>query len=479
MDESTDESRLVDPTEANDKEEQKGPGPGRKTVTTPDWVRVADGIWRKTKARRPWLYERPTIRGRSTYKALATTSVKLAREELARRRALRQTGAEPTDKRREEAAKDEQLQTAGDVIRFYLAAGCPDRKAKQRQRQLGKDAEVAACDMLLGFWDDVPIESITLATCDDYRDWRVKKINPARKVDGMRTVDLDLTTLSNAFRFGVRKAKVKYNPVAERDRYRDSNQVKHCREFMPKDADELHEVAGKLFRNPSTVVLGFQFLAEAYTGLRTSEILKWGSGDFGKATPKGDYLNVWRCKGQHLTNPYTHVHEGLQALLAAHAKWKREKYGDQQPEWFFPGRSPERGGRPVKPVCVDALSHALKRLADREETEAIKLAAAAKKGGRLTEKERTAVRFRKYTSHGARAFYVTVRRSHGVVDAQIADEIGHTTPGSTLEKVYGGIPPNWRTDGPKLSWLPIKVRPAWEFIVDGHETNKASTSSSR
>lgn len=45
---------------------------------------------------------------------------------------------------------------------------------------------------------------------------------------------------------------------------------------------------------------------------------------------------------------------------------------------------------------------------------------------------------RKITPHGARAWFVTVRRSHGAPDSQIALEIGHTSGGSTLSSVYGG-----------------------------------------
>ena len=71
---------------------------------------------------------------------------------------------------------------------------------------------------------------------------------------------------------------------------------------------------------------------------------------------------------------------------------------------------------------------------------------------------------RKITSHGARAFYVTVRRSHGVMDSQIAWEIGHTSGGATLAEVYGGAPPYWLAgDGPKLSWLPVG-KPAWSLL---------------
>lgn len=127
-------------------------------------------------------------------------------------------------------------------------------------------------------------------------------------------------------------------------------------------------------------------------------------------------------------------HEGLQGLLAAHAKWKTEYYPDSP--WFFPGHDREAN----QPVHKSALAHTLRRLHTKK---------------RITKKR---------TSHGMRAFYVTVRRSHGITDAQIAHEIGHTSGGSTLGKVYGGVPPEWLSGGgPRMSWLPAG-EPAWETI---------------
>src|SRR6266576_6680580 len=80
---------------------------------------------------------------------------------------------------------------------------------------------------------------------------------------------------------------------------------------------------------------------------------------------------------------------------------------------------------------------------------------------RLLEKKK---KIKKLTSHGNRAFYVTVRRSHGITDCQIAFEIAHTSAGVTLAAVYGGVPPHWLTgEGPKMTWLPN--RKPWEFIA--------------
>jgi hypothetical protein len=71
---------------------------------------------------------------------------------------------------------------------------------------------------------------------------------------------------------------------------------------------------------------------------------------------------------------------------------------------------------------------------------------------------------KKFTSHGARAFYVFVRRSQGATDAQIAYEINHVGGVATLEKVYGIAPPHWRdSKAAAISWIP-KGSPAWERI---------------
>lgn len=178
-------------------------------------------------------------------------------------------------------------------------------------------------------------------------------------------------------------------------------------------------------------------LFEAMTGLRTCEILKWrtdaGPDDPGYVTPDGKSLRVWRCKGQHSVNPFVKVHEGLAAALAAHREWKAAHYPEST--WFFPGH--ERAEN--RPVHKGALAHSLRRLHKQGEG-------------------------KKYTSHGMRAFYVTVRRSHGVTDSQIAFEIGHTSGGTTLAAVYGGVPPHWLTgEGPRMAWLPTS-KCAWESI---------------
>lgn len=219
------------------------------------------------------------------------------------------------------------------------------------------------------------------------------------------------------------KGLITFNPLADRPRYQKSTDVRHCREFCPQSTDELHDSSRHLFSHPHSVVLGFQLLAEAFTGLRTKEVLLWGEETFGTMTENGTDINVWRLKNQHHNNPYCTNHEGMKALLKAHAAWNAANYPDR-PE-FFPSHY---GGT----VSKGALSHALRRL---------------HKKGPLK---------RKLTSHGAgRAFYVLVRRSQGTKDEIIADEIGHSSNGACIKSTYGGVPESWRNGGgPNMKWLP-------------------------
>jgi hypothetical protein len=195
---------------------------------------------------------------------------------------------------------------------------------------------------------------------------------------------------------------------------------------MPQNADELHASAAILFEHRHSVVLGFQMLFEAYTGLRTSEVLRLGEEEFGKTTEDGRFLKVWRCKNQHAINPYCNSHAGLQELLKAHAEWKAAAFPKSRS--FFPSHCDG-------PVGKGALAHALRRV----------------------EKKLP----RRVRPHGLRAFYVLVRRSQGASDEQIAFELGHSSNGACIRSTYGGVPESWRNGGgPNMGWLPTR-KPAW------------------
>jgi len=219
--------------------------------------------------------------------------------------------------------------------------------------------------------------------------------------------------------------------------------VKHCRETMPHNADEAHSLASVFFaRRRTSWGLGFQTLIEWQTGIRTAEALKLRTDaqphEPGWVTEDGKSLYVRRVKKQHAVMPFCVVHDGLRAILDAHAIWKVTYYPESP--WYFP--SPDD---PTQPLASTSLAQALGRIDD------------------------SAIGH-KVTPHGLRAGHVLIRRSQGAMDSVIAAELGHTTGGSTVERVYGGIPENWLNGGgPNLSWLPKTV--AWaELAKNGWKT---------
>jgi hypothetical protein len=397
------------------------------------WLRVADGIYRHSPS--GIYYERPIVVGTRTWRSLDTRDFDEAHKEFYRRRA-----------KGEAAYQKVPMTQVGEVILNYKEAGCPDRFRDERPADT-KSAEETNCDNLLEFWESIPVAIVSVAVFDRYCDARKKRILK-KGCSGNRTVDLELNTLRNAFLWACRCELVAQIPLSGRwPRYHSSKKVKHCREFKPHDADELHRIARRLFEWERSEVLGWQTLFEANTGLRTVETLGLqvdaGPYEPGWITPDGKSLCVRRAKGQEAINPFVRIHDGLARIIAAWRRWKEARYPDSP--WFFP--SPMD---PTKQVDKSALCHALGRL--------------RKPGKRPNGEVLAPFLARKITSHGLRAWYVTVRRSHGIPDNQIAWEIGHTSRGQTLDEVYGGVPPHWLSgDGPKLRWDP-DGSPAWTVM---------------
>ncbi len=144
------------------------------------------------------------------------------------------------------------------------------------------------------------------------------------------------------------------------------------------------------------------------TGLRTCEVLPLrvdaAPYQAGWMTPDGKSLCVCRAKGQQKVNPFVQIHSGLRLALDGLFAWKAKHF--PKSPWYF--RSAIDDDAPVT-------SAALARALIRASTDIGK----------------------KITSHGMRAFYVTIRRSHGISDAQIALELGHTTGGKDQQSVGG------------------------------------------
>jgi len=365
--------------------------------------------------------------GTDTFRSLETTRIREALERLDARRAAKAAASlglalEPDDAERTVAVVD--------VVQLYQADGYPDKRGRPRTQT---EVEAANCLKLSQFFaDGWRAEDLKPKALDDYHSWRLKTVT---KGQGHRTTDLELNTLNNAFRWAVRKELVRFNPVASRLRYHSAREARHCRECAPANAQELHEIARLLFKSKRSETLGWQLLFEANLGLRTGETLSMRMDarldEAGGLTEDGQSLCVRRSKDPRRDNPYAFVHDGLKELLAAHRRWHRQRHSKSP--WYFPGRDKSK----LQAVSEGALTKSLERLHQE---------------GKLK---------RKITSHGMRAYYVLVRRSHGIGDPQIAWEINHTGGVGTLESVYGGVPPHWvQGKGPKLQWLP-KGKPAW------------------
>jgi hypothetical protein len=208
-------------------------------------------------------FERPSIKGRRTWRSLDTANLKHAREELHRRRA----GVSHALLVKSEPA----AVTLGDILRRYQKDGYPDR---QKQPRLGRTLELEKrnCSVLLKFWDKVQATEICLVECDRYHEWRRKHATKGR---GDRAVDMEFNTLSNAVLWAMRCDLIRQNPLNfRRPRYCCAKNVRHCREFMPHDTAALHEIAALMFADTRAETLGWQMMFEAFTGLRTCEALR-------------------------------------------------------------------------------------------------------------------------------------------------------------------------------------------------------------
>jgi integrase len=387
------------------------------------YVGVGGGIY--TDPRTGNFYHRPTINGKKTFRLLDVRTLKLARalkNSLDNAQAMHAQGLE----------KDPYAAPAPTVLELvtgYMAAGCPRVNHQQRTGSQLKQ-ELSRLNFLQGFWNTYRADLIKQRDCLAYAELRRKSMRTG--TTGNRSIDLELSTLSSVLSWGFFTGKLDSNPLTQRPKFSDGKAVRHCRDCMPKDAAELHNLARALFGNSQSEALGWQLLIEAMTGCRTSEVLRmrWDATAIRQAGfIDGQHLWLERSKGG--VNPWCDIHPALAQTLQAMAAWRVKRNLTANP-WFIP--SPRKHGERVDLV---SLTHALKRI-----------------GPAIAGAHRT--------SHGLRAYFVTVRRSMGIADAQVAAEIGDSTGAAIIASTYGALPPNW-TGGAGLSWMVEK--PAW-LVLD-------------
>jgi integrase len=385
------------------------------------FTRVAPGIYQDSRTGN--FFERPTVAGKKTWRKLHGRTLKLAKEELAVRRTDQARSAQGLS--RDPYAPEPQ--SIGELILDYVKADCPDRHHHPRAGKSLAD-ELYRLESLKPFWHKKQPHLIRQSDCALYFTWRKKRI---QRGHGGRAIDMELGALNSLLKWAVATGRTENNPLAGgRPRFRPKT-IKHCRDFMPLDANELHALAAHFFEERQSEALGWQLLLEAMTGCRTSEILRmrWDARHRGEAGfIEGDWLWINRSKGG--VKPFVTLHPALAQCLEALKRWRAWRY--PKSPWWLPGRN-------GKAVAIHSLNHALNR--------ASKLISNAHR-----------------TSHGLRAYYVTVRRSQGISDAQIADEIGDKTGAAIIVSTYGAVPPNWRGSA-ALSWLPTDGEPAWQVLA--------------
>jgi integrase len=395
---------------------------------------IAPGIYRENRTGR--LYERPYVAGQRTWRRLAARTLKDAKAELSAKR---------TDQARSVHgfAKDPYgppAHTVGQLCATFIEADCPDRNHRPRSGH-ALESEEYRIKTFLPFWTRKLSSHVKAKDCAEYYTWRKKRV---KRGDGGRAIDMELTTLSNVFHWAVSVGKAESNPLANgRPRFRNTKAVRHCREVMPLDGNELHELAKRFFQDKRSEVLGWQLLFEAMTGCRTSEMLRLRWDAATRSSPgfiENDWLWIVRSKGG--VKPFVTIHPALKDCIEAFKQWHAKRFSGSP--WWFPSFRVKG-----EPITRDALTRALGKLAKDKEKK---------------PKERKESRvWPKITSHGLRAFYVTVRRSMGISDAQIADELGDKTGAAIIASTYGAAPPNWR-GSEALSWLPTGSVRAWKVL---------------
>ena len=219
--------------------------------------RVAPSIYRSKTGR---LVERVRVNGRPTWRVLGARTISQAKIEVAARvsdqaRALVGLAKSPYAPGNSAVAA---------VIEHYLDAGCPDNQRGRRPAKTESE-EKRRCAVLLEHWGGTRAPNIQ--ALDRYAKARMKEIEKTGRA-GRRTVDLELQTLSNAYRFAVRAGIVPYNPLAiGRPRYSRQGETRHCREVMPESGDELHLIANYFLESSESAVLGWQMLFQANYGV--------------------------------------------------------------------------------------------------------------------------------------------------------------------------------------------------------------------
>jgi len=404
---------------------------------------VAAGIYRGPSGA---LFERPWISGVRTWRKLEARTIRAAALELAKRRADQ---ALSTRGLADNPYGSMRGLTVAALLEFYTKKGCPRASHHYREGKQLSD-EVYRVSQLREFFGPREASSLTLSDCQEYHKWRVAR---TKRGAGDRTVDLELSTLSAAFRCAIRhqvETGIRSNPVGQdRQRFVKSEAVRHARDVQPRDAEELHRLARYFFDSQSSEVLGWLLLFQAMTGRRINEIYQLRMDGKDASVPgfveKG-VLHFEERRRHKGASGFIKIHDALQALITAHQIWHLDRYVDTP--WYFPGHTLKDRPAGERPNCRKTSVAAIdKNTLTRGLARACPLLEVPHR-----------------TSHGLRSYFVNVLRSDGVEDYEIALRIGQKTAGRMIVDVYGERRPD------KIGWLPSGP-PAWEMFTLNERSN--------
>lgn len=365
--------------------------------------RIEPGLYRRNGL----IYARVTADGKPTWRGTGTDNLTTARKVFKKWRedqVLRINGIEPP-----EAALARNRLTVDEVLKAYVAAGCPTPKMKPKA-PLTLVRETMAMRPVRDYFAQRPAVTLTLGDCDAYREWRKaggyvttytrkdgEKIEKRNK-GGDRSVDLELIVLSNALRLAKRRGSLKSNPLAGRQSYHDTATIRHCREVAP--TPEGLAAIERWLRGRELDDLADLVCFLAFTGLRIGEALRldWESVDWREGV-----LHVHRQKRGY--NPFVPMLPDLVQLLRGMQRRARSHL-------LFP--SPLNAEQSREQCAINR-----------------RITAACK-----------ALGLPHVTPHGLRSYFVTSARQSGLTDAEIAALIGDKSGPAIIAQVYGDVRPD-------------------------------------
>lgn len=380
----------------------------------------------------------------------------------------------------------------------WFEAGLPFSKTKQRDAAQASEVR-EGLERALKFprWEKAA-RAITTDDIDDFVVWRCKQItarNP--RYDGKRTCDKELAALSELCKWSLRLSKLDKNPFAGRRRYQEKADVAHFHEFMPRSDEEFHRLLSWFWSvefdqkhlshrykantiTDTTRVAGAWLCFTALVGLRPEEpvfLMRHARHTTPPPLPR-DLLpgtifptcdGKWKMRVVRMKrgqNPFVILTPAALAFLGAWEHWLGASVpAPQDPEaigklpWFPNPTTPTTPLCPVKYIVagkkpkVEVNTTVLtKRL--------LKACAAMTIGHKLKPKG------------VGRAFYVCVRRSQGMDDAEIATELGQGSNGKMIREHYGnpedqmgGSQFDWQAENEKKQLLPY----SWTVLTDQAE----------